>query len=151
DGDDRRQRDSMMTKLNIEHPGAAPRAMSLSDKPKWSPAQVYIRGNPGSRSEPFEREWLSFLGGGKFPEGKSPRLSLAEKIADPANPMTSRVIVNRIWGWHFGQALTDPADFGPQQPLPVLRPLLDWLALRFNEKGGSIKEMHRLLLTSRAF
>ena len=71
DGDDRRQRDSMMTKLNIEHPGAAPRAMSLSDKPKWSPAQVYIRGNPGSRSEPFEREWLSFLGGGVDSEAGS--------------------------------------------------------------------------------
>jgi len=151
DGDDRRQRDSVMTKLNIEHPGAAPRAMSLSDKPKWSPAQVYIRGNPGSRSEPFDREWLSFLGGGKFPEGKSARLSLAEKIADPANPLTSRVIVNRIWGWHFGEALADSADFGPQQPMPVYRSLLDWLALRFNEKGGSIKEMHRLLLTSKAF
>ncbi len=65
--------------------------------------------------------------------------------------MTSRVMVNRMWGWHFGQALTDPADFGPQQPVPVLRPLLDWLALRFNEKGGSVKEMHRLLLTSQAF
>ncbi|HVJ45941.1 MAG TPA: DUF1549 and DUF1553 domain-containing protein, partial [Luteolibacter sp.] len=151
DDDDRRQRDSTLTKLQIEHPGAAPRAMSLSDKPKWGSAQVYLRGNPGSRSEPFKRAWLSFLGGGEFPEGKSARLSLAEKIADPANPMTSRVIVNRIWGWHFGQALTDPADFGPQQPVPVLRPLLDWLALRFNEKGGSIKEMHRLLLTSQAF
>lgn len=151
DGDDRRQRDSVMTKLNIEHPGAAPRAMSLSDKPKWGPAQVYVRGNPGSRSEPFDREWLSFLGGGKFPEGKSPRLSLAEKIADPANPLTARVIVNRIWGWHFGEALADSADFGPQQPMPVYRSLLDWLALRFNEKGGSIKEMHRLLLTSKAF
>lgn len=151
DGDERRKRDSQMTKLNIEHPGAAPRAMSVSDKPKWGPAQVYIRGNPGSRSEPFEREWLSFLGGGKFPEGKSPRLSLAEKIADPANPMTSRVIVNRIWGWHFGEALADAADFGPQQAEPVLRPLLDWLAHRFDEKGGSIKEMHRLLLTSQSF
>lgn len=153
DGDERRQRESEMTKLNIEHPGASPRAMSMNDKPldKWSKAQVYVRGNPGNRSEPYEREWLSFLGGGKFEAGKSPRLSLAEKIADPANPMTSRVIANRLWGWHFGQALTDPADFGPQQPVPVLRNLLDWLALRFNEKGGSIKEMHRLILTSRAF
>jgi hypothetical protein len=151
DDDDRRQRDSAMTKLQIEHPGATPRAMVVSDKPKWSDARVYIRGNPGNRSEPFKRSWLSFLGGGEFPEGKSARLSLAEKIADPANPMTSRVMVNRIWGWHFGQALTDPADFGPQQPVPVLRNLLDWLALRFNEKGGSVKEMHRLLLTSQAF
>ncbi len=151
DDDDRRQRDSVLTKLQIEHPGATPRAMSLNDKPKWGAAQVYVRGNPGNRSEPFDRAWLSFLGGGKFPEGKSPRLSLAEKIADTSNPMTARVIVNRVWGWHFGEAITDPADFGPQQPVPQLRPLLDWLALRFNEKGGSIKELHRLLLTSKAF
>jgi hypothetical protein len=151
DDNQRRSRAGAVAKLEIEHPGSTPRAMSLSDRPKYMPAQVYVRGNPGNRSEPFDRAWLSFLGGGKFPDDKSPRLSLAEKIADPANPLTARVIVNRVWGWQFGQGITDPADFGPQQPLPPLRPLLDWLALRFNEKGGSIKELQRLILTSKAF
>ncbi|RYD24325.1 MAG: DUF1553 domain-containing protein, partial [Verrucomicrobiaceae bacterium] len=125
--------------------------MSLTDRGNWSPAQVFVRGNPDNRGETFEREWLSFLGGGKFPEGKSPRLSLAEKIADPANPLTSRVMVNRVWGWHFGTALSDPGDFGVQQPDPALRPLMDWLALRFTEGGGSLKNLHRLILTSKAF
>ncbi len=151
DDNQRRARAGALAKLQIEHPGSPPRAMNLRDRENWSPAQVFRRGNPGDRSDPFERHWLGFLGGGTFEEGKSPRLSLAEKIADPANPMTARVIVNRVWGWHFGQPLTEPGDFGPQQPEPALRPLLDWLATRFTANGGSIKELHRLLLTSHAF
>lgn len=151
DGNQNRKRAGAKTQLLTEHPGSPPRAMSLGDRRQWSPAQVFVRGNPDNKGETFEREWLGFLGGGKFPEGKSPRLSLAEKIADPANPLTSRVMVNRVWAWHFGNALTDPGDFGVLQRDPALRPLLDWLALRFTEQGGSLKNLHRLILTSKAF
>ena len=146
-----RERAGAMNRLDAEHAGSPPRAMSLADKDEFSPARIFDRGNPQNPGETFDREWLSFLGGGKFPEGKSPRLALAEKIADPANPMTARVLVNRVWGWHFGSPLADPADFGVQQASPPLRPLLDWLALRFNEQGGSMKNLHRLILTSKAF
>jgi Protein of unknown function (DUF1549)/Protein of unknown function (DUF1553) len=151
DGNQNRARIGAKTRLLTEHPGSPPRAMSLADRGNWSPAQVFVRGNPDNKSEAFEREWLSFLGGGKFPDGKSPRLSLAEKIADPANPLTARVMVNRTWAWHFGSALSDPGDFGVQQDEPPLRPLMDWLALRFQEQGGSLKNLHRLILTSEAF
>jgi len=151
DGNQQRARSGAMNRLLADHPGSPPRAMNLADRKDWSPARVFVRGNPDSKSEPFEREWLSFLGGGKFTEGKSPRLSLAEKIADPANPLTARVMVNRVWAWHFGNALSDPGDFGVQQADPPLRPLMDWLALRFTEQGGSLKDLHRLLLASRAF
>ncbi len=151
DGNKSRERAGAMSRLQAEHAGSPPRAMSLADKKNWSSAQIFVRGNPDNRGEKFEREWLSFLGGGKFADGKSPRLSLAEKIADPANPLTSRVMVNRVWAWHFGNALADPGDFGVQQADPPLRPLLDWLALRFNEQGGSLKDLHRLILTSKAF
>ena len=151
DGNQNRKRAGAKTRLLTEHLGSPPRAMSLTDRGDWSPAQVFIRGNPDNRGEKFDREWLSFLGGGKFPDGKSPRLCLAEKIADPANPLTSRVMVNRVWAWHFGTPLADPGDFGMQQADPPLRLLLDWLALRFNEQGGSLKKLHRLLLTSKAF
>lgn len=151
DGNQNRQRAGAKTRLLTEHPGSPPRAMNLTDRGNWSPAQVFVRGNPDNRSEAFEREWLGFLGGGKFPEGKSPRLSLAEKIADPANPLTSRVMVNRVWAWHFGNALTEPGDFGVQQHDPAMRGLLDWLAMRFTEQGGSLKNLHRLILTSKAF
>jgi len=151
DGNKDRERQGAMTRLLTEHPGSPPRAMSLNDKADWAPAQIYKRGDPLNRSEPFERQWLSFLGGGKFPDGKSPRLSLAEKIADPANPLTARVMVSRVWAWHFGNALADPGDFGNQQTAPPLLPLLDFLAIRFNESGGSLKDLHRLILSSKAF
>jgi hypothetical protein len=151
DGNQNRQRLSAMSRVMAEHPGSPPRAMSLGDKAQWGQAVVFERGNPAARGEVFDREWLSFLGGGKFEDGKSPRRSLAEKIADPANPLTARVIVNRVWAWHFGAPLVDPGDFGPQTARPALLPLLDTLAVAFQEKGGSLKELHRLLLTSRAF
>lgn len=142
---------SQMSRLQAEHRGSPPRAMSLTDRNPLSPARTYKRGNPGAPEATFERHWLGFLGGGAFPKDKPPRLSLAEKIADPANPLTARVMVNRVWAWHFGAPLADPGDFGPQEASPVLLPLLDTLALRFIQSGSSIKELHRLLLTSQAF
>ncbi|WP_367871520.1 DUF1549 and DUF1553 domain-containing protein [Luteolibacter sp. Populi] len=151
DGNQRRQRASAMSKVMAEHPGSPPRAMSLGDKKDWSQAVVFVRGNPATRGETFDREWLSFLGGGKFEDGKSPRLSFAEKIVDPANPLAARVMVNRVWAWHFGAPLAEPGDFGPQTPRPALLPLLDSLAVSFRESGYSLKELHRLLLTSHAF
>ncbi len=151
DGNQARKRAGDMTKLQNDHSGSPPRAMSLKDKENWSPAQIFIRGNPDNRGETIDRQWLGFLGGGKFADGKSPRLSLAEKIADSNNPLATRVMVNRVWGWHFGNNLADPGDFGIQQADPPLRPLLDWLAIRFTEQGGSLKNLHRMILTSKAF
>lgn len=151
DGNAARTRRAAMARLQAEHPGSPPRAMSLRDRPDPQPARTYKRGNPAMPGEPFERHWLGFLGGGAFPAGKSPRLALAERITDPANPLTARVIVNRVWAWHFGAPLGDPGDFGPQEPAPILLPLLDELALRFQQSGGSLKQLHRLLLTSKAF
>jgi hypothetical protein len=151
DGNQRRQRLSAVSRLQAEHPGSPPRAMSLLDRDDWSPARTFRRGNPADRGDEFERQWFGFLGGGAFEPGKSPRLSLAEKIADPANPLTARVMANRVWAWHFGQPLADPGDFGPQEPEPALLALLDWLALEFTGSGGSLKELHRTLLSSRAF
>ncbi len=60
-------------------------------------------------------------------------------------------MVNRVWNWHFGAPLADPGDFGTQQAPPALLPLLDFLAIRFTESGGSLKDLHRLILTSKAF
>lgn len=151
DDSKRNERTSALRRLEAEHPGSPPRAMVVADRANWEPAQIYLRGNPATRGDTIERSWLSFLGGGVYPQGKSPRLTLAEKIIDPANPLTDRVIVNRIWAWHFGQAMTDSSDFGVQQTLPPLHELMDYLALEFRQKGSSFKEMHRLLLSSRAF
>ncbi|MCW1887267.1 DUF1549 and DUF1553 domain-containing protein [Luteolibacter flavescens] len=151
DGNQRRARIGAKSKLMMEHPGSPPRAMTLSDKGQWGQAVIFERGNPAARGESFDRQWMSFLGGGKYADGMSPRLSLAEKITDPANPLTARVIVNRTWAWHFGAPLAEPGDFGPQTLRPELLELLDTLAVSFLEKGQSMKELHRLLLTSQAF
>jgi hypothetical protein len=151
DSNKNRGRASAMSRLQAEHPGSPPRAMSLTDRDNLTPARIFIRGNPDNPGETFDRHWLGFLGGGTFPNDRSPRLSLAEKIADPANPRTARVMVNRVWAWHFGQPLADPGDFGTQQAEPLLLPLLDWLAIRFIEQGNSLKNLHRLMLTSKAF
>lgn len=145
------KRASEHSRLQAEHPGSPPRAMSLRDRPHYQDARTYHRGNPHAPGPTFERQWLGFLGGGTFPADRSPRLALAEKIASPENPLTHRVMVNRVWAWHFGEPLADPGDFGPQEPAPRLLELLDELALRFQASGGSLKDLHRLLLTSRAF
>ena len=123
DSNKNRQRGSAMSRLQAEHPGSPPRAMCLTDRDHLTPARIFIRGNPDNPGETFDRQWLGFLGGGSYPNHKSPRLSLAEKIADPANPLTARVMVNRVWAWHFGQPLADPGDFGTQQAEPPLLPL----------------------------
>lgn len=151
DGNANSRRASAVTRLKVEHPGSPPRAMSLTDRTNRAPAQVYRRGNPADRGEAFEPHWLSFLGGDAYPKDKSPRLTLAEKLAGPANPLTARVMANRIWGWNFGAWLADPGDFGTQTSEPALHEVLDWLALRFTKSGGSVKDMQRVMLTSKAF
>ncbi len=80
------------------------------------------------------------------------RLALAEWIARPENPLTARVIVNRLWQYHFGQGLVrTPSDFGVNGERPTHPELLDWLAVRFVEEEWSFKAMHKLMLTSRTY
>jgi hypothetical protein len=77
------------------------------------------------------------------------RLALARWIASPANPLTARVIVNRVWQQHFGTGLVaTPNNFGKMGKRPTHPELLDWLAVWFTEHGWSIKQLHRLILTS---
>lgn len=81
-----------------------------------------------------------------------PRARLARWLTSPDNPLTARVIVNRLWQWHFGAALsTNPSDFGVMGAEPSHPELLDWLARRFMADGWSLKKMHRLLVTSEAY
>jgi hypothetical protein len=85
------------------------------------------------------------------PEGAS-RLALADWIADERNPLTARVIVNRVWYYHFGNGLVNtPSDFGFNGDRPSHPELLDYLAIWFMENGWSLKKLHRLMLTSRTY
>jgi len=104
---------------------------------------------PAALSALFETSQLP----AEIPEAVEGRRSaLAEWIADPRNPLTTRSIVNRIWLWHFGQAIAgNPNNFGSTGKAPTHPELLDWLAATFVEKGWSFKAMHRLILTSEAY
>ena len=82
----------------------------------------------------------------------SGRRELAEWLVRPDNPLTARVMVNRIWQHHFGEGLVrTPNDFGERGERPTNPALLDWLAGRFVESGWSVKAMHRLIMLSSAY
>lgn len=140
--------------LNWTEPGAPLRAMALVDKPKPANSRVFLRGNPANRGPEVPRQFLEVLGGGervRFSNG-SGRLDLAREIASSNNPLTARVFVNRVWGWHFGQALVrTPSDFGVRTMAPLHQPLLDWLAASFVENGWSVKQLHRWIVLSNAY
>jgi Protein of unknown function (DUF1553)/Protein of unknown function (DUF1549)/Planctomycete cytochrome C len=138
-------------KLESDHLGAPPRAMVSLDKPKPSDVRVFVRGNPGRQGDPAPRAWLTMFGGEVFKDG-SGRLELAQKIASKDNPLTARVIVNRVWTQHFGKPLVgQTSDFGVQSPKPIQAEMLDFLAASLMESGWSLKKLHHLILTSKTW
>ncbi|WP_395737722.1 PSD1 and planctomycete cytochrome C domain-containing protein [Prosthecobacter sp.] len=110
-------------------------------------------GDPFSPTQPVKPGALSVLGSVEFPDAiEGRRTALANWIARKENPLTTRVIVNRLWLWHFGQALAgNPNNFGSTGKKPTHPALLDWLAATLVEKNWSVKEMHRLIMTSDAY
>jgi hypothetical protein len=117
-------------------------------------AKVHIRGSTKTLGEVAPRRYLEVFADGSTsppPEG-SGRLELARKIVEPTNPLTARVMVNRLWHHHFGRGIvTSLDDFGAMGREPTHPELLDDLATRFVAEGWSIKAMHRLMVTSRAY
>lgn len=115
---------------------------------------VYIRGDPARLGEPAPRRFLRILTGleRKDYTSGSGRLSLANDIASPDNPLTARVIVNRVWQHHFGRGLVDtPSNFGTQGARPTHPELLDFLAVRFIKAGWSLKWLHREIMLSATY
>ena len=140
--------------LNWTHAGAPPRAMAMADRANPSDSHVFIRGNAGNRGPKAPRQFLEVLSApqrGPFTNG-SGRLDLARAIANPDNPLTARVYVNRVWQHHFGMGLVATAgDFGVRTEAPVHRELLDYLAAEFVANGWSTKKLHRLILLSATY
>jgi Protein of unknown function (DUF1553)/Protein of unknown function (DUF1549)/Planctomycete cytochrome C len=140
--------------LEASSPGAPPRAMVLQDLPKPREPRVFLRGNPGNAGPAVPRQFLGFLTGDKrqpFQSG-SGRLELAQAIAAPDNPLTARVLVNRVWLHHFGNGLVrTPSDFGRRSEPPSHPALLDYLASRFVEDGWSLKKLHKLIMLSSVY
>lgn len=149
-GDIMKERDE----LEWTHPGTPYRAHVVADvaEPKDSP--VYMRGNAASPGEIVPRQYLEVLSRGnrkQYTKG-SGRLELAQEIANPNNPLTARVFVNRVWGWHMGTPFVNtPSDFGVRTPEPVQIDLLNWLAASFLESGWSIKTLHKWIVLSNTY
>jgi hypothetical protein len=131
-----------------------PAALVLSDRSGEPNPRVFRRGSPSQPGPEVPRQFLGILAGADrrpFQHG-SGRLELARAITAPSNPLTARVLVNRVWQHHFGVGLVGtPSDFGLRAPAPSHPELLDWLALRFMEDGWSLKSLHRMILLSAVY
>jgi hypothetical protein len=117
-------------------------------------ARVHRKGDPKNPGDEVPRGFLTILGGQQIPKGHkgSGREFLADWIAGAKNPLTARVMVNRIWAYHFGKGIVQtPNDFGTRGKQPTHPELLDWLTARFIEGGWSIKKMHKLIMLSRVY
>jgi hypothetical protein len=128
-------------------------AYAIIDGPA-ADAQIHNLGDRKDLGTPVRRGFLQILGGQKLPEKTkgSGRLQLAQWLTDPANPLTARVMANRIWHYHFGRGLVStPSDFGVRGTAPTHPQLLDLLAKHFIESGWSVKSMHRLILHSHTY
>ncbi|MFT5470397.1 MAG: hypothetical protein ACI8UO_005525 [Verrucomicrobiales bacterium] len=116
--------------------------------------RVFVRGNPARQREVAPRRFLRILAGESRPHytNGSGRRELAEAIASRDNPLTARVIVNRIWQHHFGRGIVaTPSNFGKLGEAPTHPELINYLAARFLESGWSIKTLHREIMRSSTY
>ena len=144
---------------SLEQLGAPPRFYGVTPVEAAVDVRVFSRGNPESPvGEPLPPAGLSCLKmlepglGDLDSSSDARRASLAHWITDPANPLMPRIIVNRLWQWHFGRGIVNtPSDFGYGGGRPSHPELLDWLAQQLRANDYSLKAAHRLIVTSRAY
>jgi hypothetical protein len=138
---------------------AAPTAMAVADLPAAPPTHRLAGGEWHKPKEEVQPAFPKWLGGGKFDATLAPgatgtgrRSALARWLTSRDNPLTARVMVNRLWQQHFGVGLVATSnDFGMQGEAVTHPELLDWLAVEFMDRGWSVKEMHRLMVLSSAY
>ena len=146
-----------------------PLAMSLRHAfgPPYEPgvptSRVMLRGEYNNPGDVVQPGFLSCLTGHQKPAAirldpfkrwptRSRRMALARWITSKRNPLTARVMVNRLWHWHFGQGLVaTPSDFGAMRIGPSHQELIDWLARHFTDNNWSLKTMHRLMVLSATY
>jgi mono/diheme cytochrome c family protein len=149
-----RQNATQTARLEMEHPAAPARAMVMEDVPRPKDSPLFVRGEAENRGPIVPRRFLEVISGPTRPEFKSGsgRLELAAAIVSKNNPLTARVMVNRIWQHHFGEGfVSTPDDFGTMSETPSHPELLDYLASRFMQENWSIKKMHKLIMTSAVY
>ncbi len=153
-----------LDRLAVGAPTALARAMVLVDSPDIVEPRLFVRGNPSQPGDSLSRHYLSLTSAREpapYRQG-SGRLELANSIAQADNPLTARVLVNRVWMHHFGEPLAaTPGDFGLRSGTPSHPELLDWLAAVFTAPRGSgpgglgcgwsLKALHRLMVLSNTY
>lgn len=140
--------------LESNHPGAPARANVLVDTSRPRNYPILIRGESGNIGEVVPRRFLEVISPDNRPVYRkgSGRLELAQAIASEDNPLTARVLVNRVWQQHFGEGfVSTPDDLGNMSSPPTHPELLDFLATSFVDDGWSIKKLHRQILLSSAY
>jgi hypothetical protein len=154
---DRNKQNELLTKVQqfeASSPAAPPRAMVVHDKKDLHNPRVFIRGNQARPGKPVPRQFLLVMATNErkpFAQG-SGRLELANSLVSQQNPLTSRVLVNRLWMHHFGEPLVNtPSDFGIRTEAPALQGVLDWLAAELLDQGWSMKQLHRQMVYSAAY
>ena len=149
-----RETQSGIARLEMTHPGAPVRAMAIYDLPRPKDSPVLIRGEAGNRGPTVPRQFLEVGSGSTrsaFTNG-SGRLELAHAIVNKNNPLTPRVLVNRVWLHHFGEGFVPtPDDLGTMSEPPSHPELMDYLAARFVESGWSLKQLHRQIMLSSVY
>ncbi|MBN8421635.1 MAG: PSD1 domain-containing protein [Verrucomicrobia bacterium] len=123
----------------------------MKELPQPRKTTLFIKGDFTRPSDEVQPGVLAVLP--PLPQGaKADRLALARWLIDPKNPLTARVIVNRVWQQYFGRGLVSTEnDFGTMGRLPTHPELLDWLAVDFMEHGWSLKHLHKLIVTSATY
>ncbi len=148
-------------RLERSLPAEPPLAMAVQEGgtpgglfPRIQDVPIHIRGSYTKLGPIVARRLPRFLAG----ENQAPmrdgsgRLELARWVASARNPLTARVIVNRVWQWHFGEGLVrTPSNFGMRSEAPSQPRLLDWLAARFIDDGWSLKKLHRRIMLSATY
>ena len=149
------EREQVLNTHNATAPPELPRAMAVNDRQHMHQPHVFLRGSEANLGPQVPRHYLTLLTAEApqpYPDNASGRLQLAQQIVSPDNPLTARVIANRVWMYHFGAPLVDtPSDFGVRCEEPIQRDVLDYLAAYLQENQWSIKSLHRLILTSQAY
>jgi hypothetical protein len=149
-----RENQAAVAKLEQTHPDAPERAIVLEDILKPHDSPVFIRGDAGNKGPLVPRRFPEILSGPFRPSytNGSGRLQLAYATASKQNPVTARVMINRIWLHHFGEGfVSTPDDLGTMAESPSHPELLDYLASQFMDNGWSIKKIHRLIMLSSVY
>ncbi len=152
--------DKQLEEFSDLHPGEPPHGMAVKDlSSEAPPTHVLGLANYAVPQDEVEPGFLTLLAPGAASvakpaglESTGRRSALAKWLTSEDNPLTARVMVNRLWHYHFGRGIVaTPSDFGRMGERPSHPELLDWLTSEFTSNGWSVKRMHRVIMTSRAY